>query len=118
MITNYVHNTCNLSLADGSLDDVSNFACGVALGTSSDDALDILGEIVGGYEVKPHSIPWQVGIIDTTGRKGPYLRCGGTLVSSQHIVTAAHCTYSMSISIHIFDNYASSFTHVLPGGKC
>ncbi len=65
-----------------------NFACGVASGTSSDDPLD---PIVGGYEANPNSIPWQVGLIDTSWSTCQ-LGCGGTLVSPQHVITAAHCT--------------------------
>ena len=58
------------------------FQCGVApIREEEEDGA--LGVIVGGVEAKPHSIPWQV-----------YLDfgCGGTLISSQHVVTAAHCT--------------------------
>ena len=75
-------------------------ACGVASGASSDDPLDA---IVGGYTASPHSIPWQVGLIDTSWRTCQ-LGCGGTLVSSRHVITAAHCTvgklpYSYSYTV-------------------
>jgi len=43
--------------------------------------------IVNGYEVKPHSIPYQVSIQDSTG----YELCGGALLSKNTVVTAAHC---------------------------
>ena len=42
--------------------------------------------IEGGAEVSPHSIPWQVDIVE----KGKGV-CGGTLISSVHVLTAAHC---------------------------
>jgi len=42
--------------------------------------------IVGGNEVDAHSIPWQVGIM-TEGD----VFCGGTIITSKIILTAAHC---------------------------
>ena len=44
--------------------------------------------IIGGSEVDSHSIPWQVGI----NRGGNGYACGGTLLSSKHVLSAAHCT--------------------------
>ena len=62
------------------------FKCGVAP-YASDDTDCIIEEIVGGCEAKPHSIPWQVALL-ANGEK----HCGGTLISTQHVITAAHCT--------------------------
>jgi len=43
-------------------------------------------KIVGGTEVTPHSVPWQVGLlIDGSGF------CGGTIINANTILTAAHC---------------------------
>lgn len=49
--------------------------------------------IVGGSEAKAHSWPWQVWV-ETYG--GPYgsAICGGTLISGQWVLTAAHCAYN------------------------
>ena len=49
--------------------------------------------IVGGSEVDPHSIPWQVGLVRNGGN---YPNCGGTLIGSRHVITAAHCTQAMT----------------------
>ena len=40
-----------------------------------------MSRIIGGVEATPYSIPWQVLLGG----------CGGTLISSRHVVTARHC---------------------------
>jgi len=45
--------------------------------------------IVGGHETKEHEYPWQVLLVL---RDGQLPWCGGTLISSTHVLTAAHCT--------------------------
>lgn len=47
-------------------------------------------EIVGGAEATPHSIPWQVRVKTTNGSRH-YSHCGGTLISRNKVLTAAHC---------------------------
>merc|ERR1712130_333719 len=56
--------------------------CGVKGGSAN-------GRIVGGQETEKHEYPWQVGLVSINGRS-PW--CGGTLISSTHVLTAAHCT--------------------------
>jgi len=56
--------------------------CGVKGGAAN-------GRIVGGQETEEHEYPWQVGLVSRNGRS-PW--CGGTLISSTHVLTAAHCT--------------------------
>ena len=45
--------------------------------------------IVGGSEVTPYSLPWQVALV-YPGSSRPF--CGGTLIGPSHVMTAAHCT--------------------------
>ena len=64
----------------------TDYQCGVAPLASTGNGC-IGGWIVGGCESNPHSIPWQVAILSSRTK-----HCGGTLISSQHVMTAAHCT--------------------------
>ncbi|XP_056681229.1 chymotrypsin-C [Monodelphis domestica] len=51
---------------------------------------NLANRVVGGEDVRPHSWPWQVSLQylkDDTFRH----TCGGSLISSQHVLTAAHC---------------------------
>lgn len=43
--------------------------------------------IVGGEEAEAHEFPWIVYL----SYRGKFY-CGGTLITSRHILTAAHCT--------------------------
>ena len=47
--------------------------------------------IISGYEVTPHSIPWQAQVI-ITFKSGSKSRCGGSLIDSRNVLSAAHCT--------------------------
>merc|ERR1712037_278422 len=62
--------------------------CGVKGGAAN-------GRIVGGQDTEEHEYPWQVGLVSRNGRS-PW--CGGTLISSSHVLTAAHCTAGSSAS--------------------
>jgi len=42
--------------------------------------------IVGGVEVKPHSLPWQVAFMYTGNNM-----CGGTILCRRFVMTAGHC---------------------------
>ena len=61
--------------------------------------------IVGGSEVTPHSIPWQVGLV-RSGSSRPF--CGGILLSSRHVLTAAHCTSGSSPDVVVGEHRTTS----------
>jgi len=54
--------------------------------------------IVGGEETSEHEHPWQVGLVSRNGQD-PW--CGGTLISSTHVLTAAHCTVYKDTTIKL-----------------
>lgn len=43
--------------------------------------------IVGGFEAQPDAWPWQIAVFN----RHKQLICGGTLISSEFVLTAAHC---------------------------
>ncbi|MBN3313773.1 TRY3 protein, partial [Atractosteus spatula] len=44
-------------------------------------------KIIGGYECRPHSQPWQVYLTYDNGQRW----CGGSLINEWWVVSAAHC---------------------------
>merc|ERR1719219_2106675 len=85
----------------------SNSSCSCGLANTAN-------RIVGGEETEAHEYPWQVGLVS---KKGSHPWCGGTLISPQHVLTAAHCTAGSSpksiavlLGEHRIDD--SSFTRV------
>jgi len=53
--------------------------------------------IVGGDEVQPGGVPWQVALLTNPGDPQTHF-CGGTLVGDQYVITAAHCTHNLDKS--------------------
>ncbi|XP_038610259.1 LOW QUALITY PROTEIN: chymotrypsinogen A-like [Tachyglossus aculeatus] len=60
--------------------------------------------IVNGEEAKPGSWPWQVSLQDGTG----WHFCGGSLINSQWVVTAAHCEVARSDFVILGEHDRSS----------
>ncbi|CAF1426433.1 unnamed protein product, partial [Didymodactylos carnosus] len=65
--------------------------------------------IVGGSEARAHSWPWLISFQRNGGHS-----CGGTLIDTQHVLTAAHCIdteevnsgiYSVVTGLHDHDNW-------------
>ncbi|KAI1285806.1 Transmembrane protease serine 6 [Halotydeus destructor] len=52
--------------------------------------------IVGGRSAQDGSIPWQVALISTSGKQF----CGGTLINSRWVMTAAHCLFQQQASAY------------------
>ena len=67
-------------------------------------------QIIGGQVSREGAWPWHVGVFFSSGSQSTY-QCGGSLINSRYIITAAHCTFqklSNSINIryvHVSDNF-------------
>ena len=62
----------------------ADFVCGLANEPS------ISGRIIGGTETSSNEFPWQVYLVMETN-SGSRLVCGGSLIDSKWVLTAAHC---------------------------
>ena len=47
------------------------------------------GRIIGGLEAPPHQNPWMVKL--GSAHNNTCGKCGGTLISNKHVITAGHC---------------------------
>ena len=71
--------------------------------------------IVGGEEVEPKSIPWQVYLkIKSTHGKRSY--CGGTIICPRFVMSAAHCfrrkgEYKIYVGVHTKDDLTEDHLH-------
>uniref|UniRef100_A0A672YRD1 Coagulation factor IX n=1 Tax=Sphaeramia orbicularis TaxID=375764 RepID=A0A672YRD1_9TELE len=65
--------------------------------------------IVGGELVTPGEIPWQVALI---ARPSGQLFCGGSILSSLWVITAAHCLVEAQNSFFVRVDF-SKFLHIL-----
>ncbi|CAB3365307.1 Hypothetical predicted protein [Cloeon dipterum] len=76
--------------------------------------------VVNGNSLRRGSWPWLAAIFVTTGT-GQRFQCGATLISKQHVITAAHCVHNVesqkqklieprSIVIYLGKHYLLDFT--------
>ncbi|ESN95799.1 hypothetical protein HELRODRAFT_178982 [Helobdella robusta] len=64
-----------------------NGACGKSKYPDAGDYFLPAPTIVGGIEARPNEFPWQVSV---QTKKGTH-SCGGSIINSKWIITAAHC---------------------------
>ncbi|XP_068697308.1 uncharacterized protein [Montipora foliosa] len=99
-------------ISTGSPSTSTTFPCGIKkVKDPSSAGGSLLGQIVGGKISTPGAWPWQVAIMCKTCKEQD---CGGTLVSAQHVITAAHClsinkdtfieNYKVRLGEHHFEN--------------
>ncbi|KAM9342497.1 chymotrypsin-C-like [Pholidichthys leucotaenia] len=74
----------------------------------------LTSRVVGGVDVSPHSWPWQISLQYIQDGMNWGHTCGGTLISDQWVLTAAHCissslTYRVALGKHnLVENEAGS----------
>jgi len=73
------------------------------------DAGGATSRILGPEVNPPHSQPWVVGMIFNNGDQ---IECGGTLISKKHVISAAHCVWSVDF---FGFNRIDDATHVIVG---
>lgn len=55
------------------------------------------GYIANGYEALEADWPWHAGIFRNEANKQPMYICGGSIISENYVITAAHCTVPNNI---------------------
>ncbi|EGW08986.1 trypsin-4 [Cricetulus griseus] len=79
-------------------------ATAVAFPTNGDDD----DKIIGGYNCPRNSLPYQVSLNDGTGHQ-----CGGSLISDQWVLSAAHCYKGRKLQVRLGEHNIK----VLEGGE-
>ena len=58
--------------------------------------IDQGNRIVGGEQISDRSIPWQVMVLLGDDSQAYQYSCGGSIISPNSVLTAAHCTHEMT----------------------
>ena len=61
--------------------------------------------ILCGTEARPGRWPWQVLIKIYKDSTENYLMCGGSIISDQWVITAAHCVYVWPKTFPLFHSF-------------
>ena len=91
--------SCDITVTEGAAPTPSpvggspdgNCSCGIANRAT---------RIVGGVPTEEHEYPWQAGVRITFGTKTFF--CGGSVISSEYVLTAAHCTHGNPTAGQVF----------------
>jgi len=75
-------------------------ACAALLAPALAPAQNAHTSVVGGTAAEAGEYPWQVAVIKRQGNDLFFI-CGGTLIASQRVVTAAHCTSGSASSLKV-----------------
>jgi secreted trypsin-like serine protease len=71
----------------------------VPAGASAQSKGSVQPRIVGGSEVSISQYPWQAAVVEAgSGDAHPRQFCGGSLITTRIVITAAHCVYGSSAS--------------------
>ena len=66
--------------------------CGQVNGNEDEDSsFGFISRVVGGLKTPPNRFPWLAGLFRRNMYGEWFHFCGGSLISSQHVLTAAHC---------------------------
>ncbi|XP_018013353.1 chymotrypsin-like elastase family member 2A [Hyalella azteca] len=97
--------------------------CGVSEVTASGN---FTTRIVGGHDALPGEFPWQTYIISKISDE-MYDLCGGSIINSRHVLTAAHCFKKHSWSplrfvavvagLHSLDDFNDTYVQKAPAAK-
>ena len=72
--------------------------CGIGLGPNGGNNNEAWSKIVNGNNAPERAWPWMVGIYKQISGVDVSFKCGGTLISPDWILTAAHCVDSAYVN--------------------
>lgn len=108
-------NATQFSIGATKIQNASLNTCGYSAYLTSSMNINANSRIIKGSMASPSSMPWIVSLRLTTQISSHF--CGGSLISSQHVVTAAHCVYdkeptSIAVIIGLYDLNSFSSSNI------